>query len=113
MVPAVTYVHPEIRALWSLDMGSDRRGSAKSHAFGISETLYAYGEEIPAAWGFRDPWPVDYRRELLESDDDAEWPDSEYADMLRVGDITGDDLRRAGNVLNRYCRRLVRAGKDY
>lgn len=110
-------IHPEIRALMALASGDgDVWGFAMSHSFAISENLYAYGEDIPAEWQFRDPWPADYRRAEIEDDDEntgRHWPDCEYSSLYRAGEITGDDLRHAGNVLSRYCRRLVWAGKDY
>ena len=78
------------------------------HSFAISDNLYVRRWYIPSAWEYRNPWPPEHVLEQLE-----DWPASEYDWLIVRGMIGEADLIRAGNVLSRYCRRLVRAGKDY
>ena len=115
----MTYVHPEIRALMALDSDDwprirfapdgDAWGWAMGHSFAISANLYARRWVVPAKWKYRNPWAPEHERGIIAET----WPDSEYSNLIDAGAIGANDLRRAGNVLNRYCRILVRGGKDY
>ena len=95
----------EALALARQDDWYDGWGTLMSHWFGIAEALYHAGEDIPAVWQFRHS-PI--------QDCVSDWPDSEYRWMLsETGQVTADQLRYAGNVLDRLARLYVRAGKDY
>lgn len=83
----------------------DGWGTLMQHRFGIAEALYHAGDSLPAEWQFRHG---------AASGCLADWPDSEYRWMLsETGQVSADQLRYAGNVLDRLARLYVRAGKDY
>lgn len=98
-----TQVHEVISAGW--DSG-DLYGSAMQQWFGISSALHVRGEDIPAEWCFRPG-------ACLRTVDDLEDSDRWFWELLETGEATADDLRTAGNVLQRYVRVLERYGHTY
>ena len=110
------------------DDWDDPWGTAMSHAFAISDTLYHAEADIPGQWGYRhgmfqhDPvadWhPYDQPCPLNHSTDypdecNCQYPDREYVPFLDAGEFGIELLTYAGNVLDRYCGFVKRAGKDY
>lgn len=76
------------RHLLSLDDGED----SLIHMFAICAVLTHLGEDVPHEWQYR-PSPLGVEGEL------ASWPDSEWLEMAKSGDITPDDMRTIGNEL--------------
>lgn len=86
----------------------DTWGASMGALFGICDALRVAGEDIPASW--------QYRPGMGASDELS--PDEDYeaiviTEAVDAGALTWDDVRRAGDVLNRYTHILERAGRSY
>lgn len=101
---------------WRMDDHSyDPYGTSVNHCMGICEALGALGYEhlIPSELEFR-PSPLGWTLEGLDSsDENATWPDCEYAEMIEDGTITPEQAARAAAVLGRYLNFVRLAGRDY
>lgn len=98
-----TLVREVVRAGW--DSG-DPYGSAMGAWFGISSALHVRGETIPAGWEFR---PAPGLHDVGDLEDSDLW----YWELLETGEATADDLRSAGNALQRYRALLEVHGRTY
>jgi hypothetical protein len=82
----------------------DAWGSVMGHWFAIAGVLHTLRMEIPSEWEYRpgsEPHAAD------------EWPDSEYMERYRQGDISADDLEDDGEAMRTYSEALKSAGLDY
>lgn len=104
-------IHPYIRDIYYMGDTGDPWGNAAGMLFGICYVLYANDEEIPDEWGFRPGLLVSNEHEHIR--EEGSFPDVMLLDGYMDGDITGTDLRRAGEVFHRYAKALERAGMSY
>ena len=102
-------MHNAIKQAYRWNESGDAWGDAMGAWFSIAAVLTIETEDVPATWQYR-PGASVFREEDLRADDDmAGYLLNEY----REGVFSADDLRHAGNVLNRYTTMLRNAGRDY
>lgn len=94
-----------------LRLGDDPWGDSLGVFFGIAEALYRDCEDIPAHWQYRAS-PMIVPGEPRGEDDDS-WPECEIEQLYADGYVTADELRHAGNVVERYLNLVKMAGLDY
>jgi len=100
----------DLTANW--DRG-DAWGSAMGAHFSIADVLYVAGEDIPAAWGYRQPNTTQAVHDAMYDENNGDWLAADLRESLMTGLVTADDLRHAGDVLSRYTDMLKAAGRDY
>lgn len=108
-------MHAEVKWLAKQDP-ADPWGDALSVQFAICDVLLAADETIPAAWEFQAAAAsyADTVDDLADNvDGNVAYSTEVLAAMYRDREITGDQLRYAGNVLARYADVLKLAGLDY
>jgi hypothetical protein len=106
-------VNAVIRADLRMYSDGDAWGDTMSAWFSIADVLYVTGEELPNAWKYRQPRSEET---VLENMHDPDNGDSLAQDLLLgVGDgtVSANDLRHAGNVLDRYASILTAQGRNY
>jgi hypothetical protein len=104
----VARMHPTIRQTLDLDRSGDPWAEAHEHWFAVTAVLNLRGEAIPADWQYR-PSPL----QTEDAERRESWAAGEYFDAYDAGELTGADMRAAGNVLARYVDLLRAAGRDY
>ena len=102
-------MHKEIReALRQYDTG-DAWGDTWSAWFAIAGVLDIQGEDVPDSWRYRPATSLQTEAGLRKDNDMAGYLIDEFEARL----FDAEDLRRAGNVLERYVDMLRNAGRDY
>ena len=100
----------------------DQWGWAMGHFFAVADTLHHMDANIPYRWhyghgaacrGALETLAEERANGVAPEDSGAPWPDTEYLRFMDAGELGAAVLTYAGSVLDRYCGRLVRAGKDY
>lgn len=97
-----------IRFVLSLDSGDDDHYRwALTHWHGIAAVLYATEGDIPEDWRY---YTSQSRQDVSF---EGIWPDLEYFDLYASSEITHEDLRHAGYVLDRYLRRYKHLSPEF
>lgn len=106
-------MHPLMRSNLEYGYSGDVWADTMGAWFDIADVLYVSGNDIPAHWEYNQPWPSEtVESTMFDPDQGSVFAQTTMLD-LRDGSLTADDLRQAGDVLERYSRILKAQGRSY